>query len=105
MVASHNGHVEVVDKLLQHGTRVDLQSKVCLTFQNSLNIFIDIISHFSSHTCCKQSGVSSLMIGSHKEVIDKLLEHGARVDLQTKVHVHYNCRHLSEVLHNVLIFM
>ena len=25
MLASHNGHVEVVDKLLQHGARVDLQ--------------------------------------------------------------------------------
>ena len=35
MFASQNGHVEVVDKLLYHGARVDLQSKVCLTFQNS----------------------------------------------------------------------
>ena len=28
MVASQNGQVEVVDKLLQHGARVDLQEKV-----------------------------------------------------------------------------
>ena len=28
MVASQNGHVEVVDKLLQHGANVDLQKKV-----------------------------------------------------------------------------
>ena len=28
MVASQNGHVEVVDKLLQHGARVDLQNTV-----------------------------------------------------------------------------
>ena len=28
MLASHNGHMEVVDKLLQHGARVDLQNKV-----------------------------------------------------------------------------
>ena len=28
MAASCNGHVEVVDKLLQHGARVDLQDKV-----------------------------------------------------------------------------
>ena len=28
MGASQNGHVEVVDTLLQHGARVDLQSKV-----------------------------------------------------------------------------
>ena len=28
MVASKNGHVEVVNMLLQHGARVDLQNKV-----------------------------------------------------------------------------
>ena len=28
MYASQNGHVEVVDKLLQHGATVDLQNKV-----------------------------------------------------------------------------
>ena len=28
MVASRNGHVEVVDKLLQHGAKVDLQREV-----------------------------------------------------------------------------
>ena len=28
MLASDNGHVEVVDKLLQHGASVDLQEKV-----------------------------------------------------------------------------
>ena len=28
MVASQNGHVEVVDKLVQHGARVDLQENV-----------------------------------------------------------------------------
>ena len=28
IVASHNGHVEVVDKLVQHGATVDMQTKV-----------------------------------------------------------------------------
>ena len=28
MKASHNGHVEVVDMLLQHGAMVDMQDKV-----------------------------------------------------------------------------
>ena len=28
MVASQNGHVEAVDKLLQHGATVDLQKEV-----------------------------------------------------------------------------
>ena len=31
MSACKNGHVEVVDKLLQHGARPDLQSKVTQT--------------------------------------------------------------------------
>ena len=28
MIASQNGHVEVVDRLLEHGASVDLQKKV-----------------------------------------------------------------------------
>ncbi|CAI8045391.1 Kinase D-interacting substrate of 220 kDa, partial [Geodia barretti] len=60
MYASENGHVEVVDKLLQHGATVDLQ---------------------------KENGWSSLMAASldgHVEVVDKLIQHGATVDLQDK---------------------
>ena len=34
MVASQNGHVEVVDKLLQHGANLDLQEKVLLKFRS-----------------------------------------------------------------------
>ena len=30
MVASLNGHVEVVDKLVQHGATADLQTRVCV---------------------------------------------------------------------------
>ena len=37
MVASENGHVEVVDKLLQHGATVDLQKEV---HYNTPHIFI-----------------------------------------------------------------
>ncbi|CAI8053430.1 Ankyrin repeat domain-containing protein 29, partial [Geodia barretti] len=61
MAASQNGHVEVVDKLLQHGATVDLQDK---------------------------DGDSSLMAASqegHVEVVDQLLQHGATVDLQRSV--------------------
>ena len=39
MYASYNGHVEVVDKLLQHGARPDLQKDV-----------YPIIHLFSKHT-------------------------------------------------------
>ena len=37
-MASQNGHVEVVDKLLQHGARVDLQRKVSRTVAYLLQI-------------------------------------------------------------------
>ena len=70
--------MEVVDKLLQHGARVDLQSKVCFTFQNSPFL---VPYH-------EQNGTSSLIVASengHVEVVDKLLENGARVDLQENV--------------------
>ena len=35
MAASQNGHVEVVDKLLQYGANVDLQKKVPLLFRST----------------------------------------------------------------------
>ena len=43
MVASGNGHVEVVDKLLQHGATVDLQKEVhtlfsTYTMQSTANV-------------------------------------------------------------------
>ena len=37
MSASKNGHVEVVDMLLQHGARVDLQNEVCFDAQYSFS--------------------------------------------------------------------
>ena len=33
-VACHNGHVEVVNTLLQNGAYVDVQNKVSLTFSH-----------------------------------------------------------------------
>ena len=38
MVASQNGHVEVVDKLLQHGATVDLKEKVYINCKTLLKI-------------------------------------------------------------------
>ena len=32
MTASQDGHVEVINMLLQHGARVDLQNKVYIIF-------------------------------------------------------------------------
>ena len=63
MLASQNGHVEVVDKLLQHGAKADLQEKVsgmylfaaycvppymfhdlgvCLVYCSSLYLFLEL---------------------------------------------------------------
>ena len=86
MVASQNGHVEVVDKLLQHGASVDLQSKVSVTLLNSLYKCMNIAPH--TMTYHEQNGVSSLISASengHVEVVDKLLQHGAKADLQENV--------------------
>ena len=46
MYASRNGHVEVVDKLLQHGATVDLQKEV-----HTLYV----------HTQCKQTRVQNVI--------------------------------------------
>ena len=56
MLASLNGHVEVVDKLLQHGATVDLQNNVMpLTHINTGEMvqggIVDDISKFSMFTC------------------------------------------------------
>ena len=40
MVASQNGHVEVVDKLLQHGARVDLQAVVRSLFLYTVKVLL-----------------------------------------------------------------
>ena len=37
MVASYKGHVEVVDKLLQHGATVDLQDNVLSQYTHKQN--------------------------------------------------------------------
>ena len=43
MVASRNGHVEVVRKLLQHGAKADLQEKVSgMQLIASLHMFHDL---------------------------------------------------------------
>ena len=54
MAASQNGHVEVVDKLLQHGATVDLQTKVLLkfTFQLTLDMDYYIILNQLKHFAC-----------------------------------------------------
>ena len=45
MLASLNGHVEVVDKLLQHGATVDLQSQVYSYIYNCMCLNSMIFHH------------------------------------------------------------
>ena len=70
MVASQNAHVEVVDKLLQHGARVDLQTEVCsipngyndvwgLTL-TSLSKLMETYSFVHTHTKCVSSYLMAL---------------------------------------------
>ena len=84
MVASENGHVEVVDKLLQHGARIDLQENVC------------VIDPLHTRTTCTspnksiQYGWHAVMYASqngHIIVLERLLQHGARLDLPTQVYI------------------
>ena len=42
MVASQDGHVEVVNMLLQHGARVDLQEEVYIIYIDSVCIFFSL---------------------------------------------------------------
>ena len=58
MAASQNGHVEVVDKLLQHGATVDLQHSVITTHTQKisddgfavLNLSVTLGSSFMNQT-------------------------------------------------------
>ena len=42
MLASRNGHVDVVDKLLQHGASVDLQNEVGIYMTLYSDVYIKI---------------------------------------------------------------
>ena len=88
MWASLNGHVEVVDKLLQHGATVDLQKVVCKYVHHKFHYSVSCVSLLCYPCVSSQNGTSSLMMASqngHVEVVDKLLQHGATVDLQHQV--------------------
>ena len=51
MAASQNGHVEVVDKLLQHGADLDLQKKVLLKFPFQLTLHMDLLNQLKNFVC------------------------------------------------------
>ncbi|CAI8053433.1 Ankyrin-2 [Geodia barretti] len=91
MAASQEGHVEVVDQLLQHGATVDLQrsdgwsSLMAASDNGHVGVVDKLIQHGATVDLHDKDGVSSLMVASEYgpvEVVDQLLQHGATVDLQ-----------------------
>ncbi|CAI8014406.1 Poly [ADP-ribose] polymerase tankyrase-2 [Geodia barretti] len=87
MMASHFGHVEVVDKLLQHGATVDLQSEeglsalmMCCDDGNSE--MTKLLLNYQANPDLQQSltGYTALMFackGGHLDTVIGLMEHGA----------------------------
>ena len=62
-VASHNGHVEVVNILLQNGTNADVQEEVSFTFSHSTRAVATSpvgLDHFpghnAQHACALMNG-------------------------------------------------
>ena len=55
MMASQSGHVEVVDKLLQHGAGLDLQKKVLLKFPFQLSLHMDLLRTLCVYIFISQS--------------------------------------------------
>ena len=43
MIASQEGHLEVVDKLLQHGATLDLLNEVCYISRYAYNVRILLV--------------------------------------------------------------
>ena len=83
MLASHNGHVEVVDKLIEHGATVDLQTQVITVL---IHMFV------CSYTLCmvftKQDNDTALIIACQEENLTTasiLLKAGAYPNICNKV--------------------
>ena len=93
MVASQNGHSEVVKLLHEFGTQVDLQNKsgVSALMVASQNCHCEVLKQLHEFGAQvdlpDEGGWSALMIASqngHCEVVKPLHEYGAQVDMQNK---------------------
>merc|ERR1711988_1252382 len=80
-MAAHNGHIEIVKRLLDAGAEVDLQSK----FSGSAETAQEILRRGMSLQML--DGWTALILAAgkgHLEVVDALLRAGAGVQLQNK---------------------
>lgn len=94
-MAAKNGHVGLVDKLLEYGVEVDLLVHVriisCNFTDSQFSIFIISSSSLTQSSDLRllfKHGFSALLEASqegHAAVVELLLEHDAQVDLQDKV--------------------
>ena len=96
-VASQNGHVEVVNILLQNGAHVDVQNEVrkftyeLLTGSETVCITRTLLRHlywiecFDFHVQDKSTPLMIVSQYGHVDVVNVLLQHGASVCLQNKV--------------------
>lgn len=94
MNASKEGHVNVVDQLLQYGAPLDVKNNVgdrCTDYLCSLSFLMILYSTLF------QDGMTAMMLaakGGYSGVVNLLLEHGAEVDLRHKVRF-FNLAHTN----------
>ena len=89
--ASSDGHHDIAQLLVQAGTNIDLQDEVStyLMFINAVYRHVD--SYICYHIRNMQDGVTALhcaIIYGHLDVVQLLVQEGARIDLQNKVIVY-----------------
>ena len=91
MVASQNGHVEVVKLLLEKGAQIDDdgdrgRSPLMLASQEGHNKVVKLLLEKGAQVNIYRDRVSALMIASqngHGETVKLLLEKGALIDMQS----------------------
>ena len=85
MVASLNGHVEVVDELLQHRAKVDLQTEVITML---IHVYICVCSYTWCVVFIQQNNDTALMFACQKNnltTVFVLLKAGAYPNICNKV--------------------
>lgn len=86
ILAAHEGHVGIVNLLLQYPIQINLKNNVrpllTLLEKNTITVKITL------HTCFLQTGFTALIIAAARNYTDlcaALLDHGANVNMKDKV--------------------